>query len=163
MLAIDLRNYLPGDLLVKMDVAAMAASVEGRSPFLDHEVVEYMAHLPTQFKLRGGRSKYLLRRSMQGVLPQQILERKKMGFGAPIGHWLRGPLRGLVDDVLTSAPDRGYVDPAEARRVIDRHLAAPDENGLLVWSLVMLELWFQWVEALPPAPRSRGPVPLVTA
>jgi asparagine synthase (glutamine-hydrolysing) len=164
MLAIDLGNYLPGDLLVKMDIAAMAASLEGRSPFLDHEVVEYMAHLPTELKLRGGQSKYLLRRMMRGVLPEQILRRGKMGFGAPIGDWLRGPLRGLVEDAVVGARDRGYVDPDEARRVVERHMVAPDENGLLVWSLVMLELWFRWVESLPPVASSRGPVtPLLPA
>lgn len=163
MLAIDLGNYLPGNLLVKADIASMAASVESRSPFLDHEVVEFMAHLPSAMKLRGGRSKYLLRRLMRGVLPDEILERGKMGFGAPIGRWLRGPLRGLVDDTLASAPDRGYVDPFEARRVVTRHFAAPDENGLLVWSLVMLELWFRYVEELPaPVVPSRPPVSLVS-
>jgi asparagine synthase (glutamine-hydrolysing) len=98
---------------------------------------------------------------MQGVLPEEILRRDKMGFGAPIGQWLRGPLRSFVDDVLARAPDRGYVDPDEARRVIEHHLSARDENGLLVWCLVMLELWFQWIESLPPAPRSRGLVPLL--
>jgi asparagine synthase (glutamine-hydrolysing) len=145
MLAIDTRNYLPGDLLVKMDIATMAASLEGRSPFLDHELVSFMAQLPSSLKLRDGESKHLLRRVMQGVLPDEILKRPKMGFGAPVGRWLKGPLRGLVSDVLLDAPDRGYVDQAEVRRVVDEHFTAPNENGLRVWCLLMLELWFREV------------------
>jgi asparagine synthase (glutamine-hydrolysing) len=145
LLAIDTRNYLPGDLLVKMDIATMAASLEGRSPFLDHELVEFMARLPSSVKLRGGESKHLLRRLMRGTLPDDIIDRPKMGFGAPIGQWLRGPLRELVDDVVLGAPDRGYVDRVEARRVVEAELDDRNGNGLLVWNLLMLELWLRSV------------------
>lgn len=143
MLAIDMRNYLPGDLLVKMDIATMANSLEGRSPLLDHELIEYVSRLPSNLKLRDGRSKYLLRKLMTGILPDEVLQRRKMGFGAPVGHWLRGPLRQLVEDTVMNAPDRGYVDHAVARRVVERHLALEESNGLHVWCLLMLELWFR--------------------
>jgi asparagine synthase (glutamine-hydrolysing) len=149
MLAADLRAYLPGDLLVKMDIAAMAASLEGRSPFLDHELVELMALLPSALKLRGRTSKYLLRRLMRGVLPDEVLDRSKMGFGAPIGRWLRGPLRGLVEDAVLGAPDRGYVDRRRVREVTERLFSSPTDNGLLVWNLLMLELWFRYVVEVP--------------
>jgi len=149
MLGADLRAYLPGDLLVKMDIAAMAASLEGRSPFLDHELVELMARLPSELKLRGRTSKYLLRRLMRGVLPDEILDRSKMGFGAPIGRWLRGPLRGLVEDAVLGAPDRGYVDRRRAREVTERLFSSPTDNGLLVWNLLTLELWFRYVVEAP--------------
>lgn len=149
MLAVDLRAYLPGDLLVKMDIATMAASLEGRSPFLDHELVELMARLPSALKLRGGTSKYLLRRLMRGVLPDEVLDRSKMGFGGPVGRWLRGPLRGLVEDAVLGAPDRGYVEPRRAHQIVDRLYASPTDNGLLVWCLLMLELWFRYVAEAP--------------
>jgi asparagine synthase (glutamine-hydrolysing) len=145
MLAIDMRAYLPGDLLVKMDIATMAASLEGRSPFLDHKVVELMAHLPSSLKLRGGTSKVLLRKLMRGTLPEEVLDRSKMGFGAPIGRWLRGPLRELVEDAVVNAPDRGYVDRARARQIVSELYASPTDNGLRVWCLLMLELWFRYV------------------
>jgi asparagine synthase (glutamine-hydrolysing) len=146
LLAIDLTKYLPGDLLVKMDIAAMANSLETRSPFLDHKLLEFVARLPERYKLRGSVSKYLLRRLMHNRLPREVLVRRKMGFGAPIGRWFRGPLRPLIEDLVLSAPDRGYVDRREVRRIVDAHMAAPAENGFLVWSLLMLEAWFRYVE-----------------
>lgn len=145
LLGTDMEGYLPDDLLVKMDIASMAASLEARSPFLDHELVELVNHLPSAMKLRGTEPKYLLRRLMTGVLPVEILRRPKMGFGAPVGHWLRGPLRDLVEELVLAAPDRGYVDRTEAARVVAEMRSDPASNGLLVWSLVVLELWFQHV------------------
>ena len=145
LLAIDLVNYLPGDLLVKVDIASMATSLEARSPFLDHRVVEFAATLPEHMKLRGRDQKYLLRRLMTGVLPPPVLARRKMGFGVPVGEWMRGPLRALVVEHVANGPDRGYVRPARVRSVVAEHLSGAADHTPAIWSLLMLELWFQLV------------------
>ncbi|MGH2498744.1 MAG: asparagine synthase (glutamine-hydrolyzing) [Candidatus Limnocylindria bacterium] len=145
LLAIDMRTYLPGDLLVKMDIATMAASLEARSPFLDHKLIEFVAHLPAQFKLRRGRSKYLLRRLMEGMLPAQVIDRPKMGFGVPVGRWMRGPLRPLLEDALLGSSDRGFLHRAEVRRLVREHLAGTADHTYRLWALLMLELWFAHV------------------
>ena len=148
LLAVDMRTYLPGDLLVKMDIASMAASVETRSPFLDQELIELVTHLPSEFKLRG-RSKYLLRRLMRGSLPDEILDRGKMGFGAPVGRWIRGPMREMVSDCLLDGPDRGFVDQGAVRRVVTDHLEGRSDQTVRVWALLMLELWARHVLDAP--------------
>src|SRR5204863_4835479 len=110
----DTLMYLPQDLLVKVDIATMANSLEARSPFLDHRMVEFCAALPSSLKLRGRTSKWLLRRLMHDRLPPPILTRSKMGSGVPVGKWLRTDLRPLLEDTLLSsrANQRGYFRPA---------------------------------------------------
>ena len=151
VLAIDYRTYLPGDLLVKMDIATMAASLEGRSPLLDHQLIEFVAHLPVDLKFRSGQSKYLLRTLMKGTLPDEILGRSKMGFGIPVGRWMRGPLRPLVEDALLDMPERPVVDRTIARRLVVEHLSGRADHTPRLWALLMLELWFKYVvEEIPP-------------
>jgi asparagine synthase (glutamine-hydrolysing) len=144
-LAIDTLTYLPGDLLVKMDIATMASSLEGRSPFLDHRLVEFVSHLPPRMKFRDGVSKYLLRTLMKGTLPDEILRRPKMGFGVPVGRWMRGPMRSLVEDALLGMPERPLVDRAVVRRLVEDHLSGRSDQTPRVWALLMLELWFRYV------------------
>jgi len=138
----DIAQYLPDDLLVKVDIASMANSLEVRAPFLDRELVEYALRLPTRLKIRAGRGKWLLRRAFADVLPSETAARGKQGFGLPIGAWLRTSLRPLLDDVVLSrsALDRGYVMPAAVRSLVDEHLRGVDHTHRL-WSLIMLELW----------------------
>ncbi|MEK6225050.1 MAG: asparagine synthase (glutamine-hydrolyzing) [Chloroflexota bacterium] len=145
VLAIDYRTYLPGDLLVKMDIATMAASLEGRSPLLDHELIEFVGHLPANQKFRSGQSKYLLRKLMKGILPDEILARSKMGFGIPVGRWMRGPLRPLVQDALLDMPERPVVDRAVVRGLVGDHLSGRADHTPRLWALLMLELWFRYV------------------
>src|SRR5260370_17622018 len=102
MLDTDVNNYLPDDLLVKMDVATMAYSLEARSPFLDHKVMEFMARIPASLKLRGGESKHLLKSSLRGILPAAIIDRPKIGFGVPLGGLLRGSTKTLLLHTLIS-------------------------------------------------------------
>jgi asparagine synthase (glutamine-hydrolysing) len=150
LLAIDTRTYLPGDLLVKMDIATMASSLEGRSPFLDQKVIDFVTHLPARMKMRGGQSKYLLRRLMSGVLPDEVIERRKMGFGVPVGRWMRGPMRSLVEDTLLAMPDRPIVDRDVVYRIAREHLSGHRDHTARLWSLLMLELWFKHVvEGVP--------------
>src|SRR2546425_3251830 len=111
MLDADVNNYLPDDLLVKMDVATMAHSLEARSPFLDHKLMEFVARVPASLKSRGGESKHLLKSALRNILPDEVLDRPKMGFAVPLGHWLRTSLKEvLLDTVLSQrALSRGYV------------------------------------------------------
>ena len=138
----DVDRYLPDDLLVKVDIASMATSLEVRAPFLDRELVEYAMRLPTRLKIQAGRGKWLLRRAFADALPPETAARGKQGFGLPIGTWLRTSLRPLLDDVVLSksALERGYLKPAAVRSLVDEHLRGVDHTHRL-WSLIMLELW----------------------
>ncbi len=141
----DTLMYLPQDCLVKMDIASMANSLEARSPFLDHRLVEFCASLPSSYKLRGRTSKVLLRRLMRDRLPPAILTRPKMGFGVPVGQWLRGELRPLLEETLLSTRfnDRGYFRPPAVRALVDEHLSQRADRTAHIWALLMLELWFR--------------------
>jgi asparagine synthase (glutamine-hydrolysing) len=143
VLQVDVETYLADDLLVKADIATMAHSLEGRSPFLDHELMEFAAALPPELKLRGMERKVLLRRALRAWLPDEILDRPKMGFGVPLGAWFRGELAGYVTDVLLdpAATRRGYFDPAQVRDLIDRHVTGAEDASSRLWTLLMHEWW----------------------
>jgi len=139
----DIVMYLPDDLLVKMDIASMAHSLEVRSPLLDHHVVEFAARLPVSMKLRGRTSKYLLKQVIATQLPSAVLDRPKAGFGVPLDDWFRGSLRDTARDVLLGkrATERGYFEPATVRRYLDDHAKGRAQHHARLWSLLMLELW----------------------
>ena len=152
MLDTDVNHYLPDDLLVKMDVATMAHSLEARSPFLDHKVMEFMARVPADLKLRGGESKYLLKSALRGILPDAVLDRPKMGFGAPLASWLRESLKEmLIDSVLSDvALQRGYFKPAEVKRMVSAHMAGSNNYQYILWDMLMLERWHRlFIDQLP--------------
>jgi asparagine synthase (glutamine-hydrolysing) len=155
MLDADVNNSLPDDLLVKMDVATMANSVEGRSPFLDHKLMEFMARVPSDLKLRGGESKYLLKTALRQILPAEILNRKKKGFGVPLGRWLRNNLREkLVDTVLSDrALARGYFRPEAMHEMVKTLLQGSDRFQYQLWDLLVLERWHQMYIDQAPLPR----------
>jgi asparagine synthase (glutamine-hydrolysing) len=142
---LDLELYLPGDLLVKMDLASMAHSLEARSPFLDQDVVDFGVSLPVPYKFRGRAGKWLLRRAFQSDLPPDILKRRKMGFAVPLEKWFRGPLRAIASDVLLdgTAERRGIVRRDYVSRMIDDHVSGRRLHHARLWSLLMLELWFR--------------------
>jgi asparagine synthase (glutamine-hydrolysing) len=145
VLRADTLLYLPEDLLAKVDIASMANSLEARAPLLDHRLVEFCAALPSDYKLRGRTSKWLLRRLMHDRLPPAVLTRSKMGFGVPVGEWLRTDLRPLLEDTVLSsrATQRGYFNPVAVRAVVDEHLTRRADRTPHVWALLMLELWFR--------------------
>jgi asparagine synthase (glutamine-hydrolysing) len=145
VLRADTLLYLPEDLLAKVDIASMANSLETRSPLLDHRLVEFCAGLPSSYKLHGRTSKWLLRQLMRDRLPPAILTRPKMGFGVPVGEWLRGELRPLLEDtVLSSAAlNRGYFRPQAVQSLVDDHLSRRADRTAHIWALLMLELWFR--------------------
>ena len=123
MLLTDQMTYLPNDLLVKVDIATMAVSLEARSPFLDHHVIEFAASLPQNLKLRGLTTKYLLKKVLRKLLPSENLNRRKMGFGVPIGHWFRGKMQPFLREVILSekALRRGLFKPEAVRQLVELH------------------------------------------
>lgn len=144
-LATDVASYLPYDLLVKMDIATMANSLEARSPLLDQNVMEFAAALPESFKVRGAGLKHLLKKVARKFLPAENLRRRKMGFGVPVGDWMRGELRPLVDGALLSPRGlgRGYFQPAAVQRLVAEHASGADDHTARLWALLWLELWHQ--------------------
>jgi asparagine synthase (glutamine-hydrolysing) len=155
MLETDVNTYLPDDLLVKMDIASMAHSLEARSPFLDHELMEFAAGLPGRMKLRGGERKVLLRHALRGWLPDQVLDGPKRGFGLPmIGDWLRGGLRDMLVELLTDsrAASRDYFRQPVVRGLLDEHLSGRAYHAEKLWTLMMFEVWHrEFVDSPAPA------------
>jgi asparagine synthase (glutamine-hydrolysing) len=143
MMALDGLTYLPDDILVKVDRAAMAVSLETRAPFLDRDVIEFAWSLPMHMKIRNGRGKWLLRRLLDKYVPRELVERPKMGFGIPLDAWLRGPLRDWAEALL--AEDRlrreGYLEPAPIRASWKAHLAGQASYGYRLWSVLMFQAW----------------------
>jgi asparagine synthase (glutamine-hydrolysing) len=141
----DTMTYLPNDLLVKVDIASMAVSLEARSPFLDHHVIEFAASLPENLKLRGLTTKYLLKRVLKRLLPAENLKRSKMGFGVPVGHWFRGKMQGFLRETLLSekALGRGYFHPATVKCMVEQHTSGEQDYSHQLWTLLMLELWLE--------------------
>lgn len=141
----DTANYLPNDLLVKVDIASMAVSLEARSPFLDHHVMEFAASLPASYKLRGLTTKHLLKNALKGLLPSQNLTRGKMGFGVPIGRWFRNELKSfLVETILSERSlGRGYFRREAVSHLVQQHSEGRRDYAFQLWTLLMLELWHQ--------------------
>jgi asparagine synthase (glutamine-hydrolysing) len=141
--AIDFASYLPDDILVKLDRTAMANSLEGRAPFLDHRLIAFAARLPADLRVRGRRGKHLLRRAAARWLPHDVLAKPKKGFGIPLARWFRGPLAPLAADLFDSRAfrERGLLRPAAARYYLDQHRRGQADYGELLWLMVSLELW----------------------
>lgn len=141
----DTMTYLPNDLLVKIDIASMAVSLEARSPFLDHHLMEFAASLPEKLKLRGLTKKYLLKRVLRKLVPEENLTRPKMGFGVPIGHWFRGAMQPFLRETLLSEKSlgRGLFKPEMVHRFVNEHVEGKNDHSHRLWSLLMLELWYQ--------------------
>ena len=135
----DLKIWLPGDILTKVDRTSMAASLEAREPLLDHRLVEFGARLPVSMRLRGGTGKWLMKKALRGTLPDEILYRKKMGFVSPIGSWFRGPLLGEALRVVARLNETGWFAPGVLDSVVSTHQSGKNDHGRLLWQLVMFE------------------------
>ena len=144
LLYADLKTYLV-ELLMKQDQMSMAASIESRVPFLDHRLVEFASALPARMKLRGFKTKWILREAVRDILPPEILTRKKMGFPVPFSMWMKRDWQGVARDVLldTRSRQRGIVDPTAVERLIDAHATGAVDGGDALWSLLNLELWYR--------------------
>lgn len=145
MMALDGLTYLPDDILVKVDRAAMAVSLETRVPFLDRDVIEFAWSLPMHMKIRDGQGKWLLRQLLDRYVPRALVDRPKMGFGIPLDAWLRGPLRDWAENLL--AEDRlrleGYLNPVPVRAAWKAHLAGQASYGYRLWSMLMFQAWLE--------------------
>jgi asparagine synthase (glutamine-hydrolysing) len=148
MIRSDFAAYLPGDLLVKVDIATMANSLELRSPMLDVNVVEWGVSLPRKYKIKGFETKHILKDVARSLVPANLIDRPKMGFGIPRAEWVRTGLKDIVIDTLTdtTAIQRGWLNPIEVKRVIAMHLEGQDKDNL-IWPMLMLELWARtWLD-----------------
>ncbi|MFH0772375.1 MAG: asparagine synthase (glutamine-hydrolyzing) [Candidatus Omnitrophota bacterium] len=143
LLLTDTLTYLPNDLLVKVDIASMANSLEARSPFLDHKLMEFAAKLPSSYKIKGLTKKYILKKALNNLVPEANIKRRKMGFGVPVGKWFRGELREFLREALLSGSfeKRGYLKMAMVKDMVERHTSGGKDYSFQLWSLLMLELW----------------------
>lgn len=143
LLETDVDTYLPGDLLVKMDIASMAYSLEARSPLLDPELMQFAASLPARYKARLTSKKWILRRAYRGRIPDEVLDGKKRGFGVPLGAWFRNELRDFTREVLLDPGSlgRGLVREGPTRALLDQHDRGGADRSMQIWTLLMLELW----------------------
>jgi asparagine synthase (glutamine-hydrolysing) len=147
----DMTEYLPGDILVKLDRASMAASLEARCPFLDHRMIEFAWRVPTAMKVRGGQGKWLLRRVLDRYLPQKLFERPKQGFNVPIGAWLRGPLHDWARDLLDPARIRreGFLHPDRVANCWREHVSGQLDRARELWSILMVQAWLEAMRSPP--------------
>jgi len=142
-LFVDANLYLPDDLLVKVDIASMAVSLEARSPMVDHEFMEFVARLPVRFKMSGTKRKIILKKALARILPIEVLTRPKKGFGVPLDHWFRGEMNDFIRDIVLSprSLQRGYFDATYVRRLVEEHCCGVRSWHEQMWNLLMLELW----------------------
>jgi len=149
MLFLDFRMYLEDNLLVKIDRASMACSLELRTPFLDHRLVEFAAGLPAAYKVRGFKLKYLLKRAVEKWLPREIVYRQKRGFSVPIAGWMRNELRPFVDETLGKEKLKrdGLLNPAFVRRLLEEHWAGRADHRKPIWTILCFQLWYdRWAK-----------------
>jgi asparagine synthase (glutamine-hydrolysing) len=142
---IDMKTYLVGDINTKVDRASMAHSLEVREPLMDHELVEWMASLPSSLKIRGQEGKYLLKKAMEPQLPDSILYRPKMGFAVPLARWFRGPLRQRLRDAILGPrlADTGWFDRNYLEHLIDAHQSGVRDYSAPLWTLMMFEAFLR--------------------
>ena len=145
MMLLDTMTYLPDDILVKLDRAAMAVSLEGRVPFLDHRVVEFAMTLPQDMKVRAGVGKWPLRQVLYKYVPSELIERSKMGFAVPVRDWLRGPLRGWAESLLDEKKlrEQGYLNPEIVQRKWADLIGGAGNAHHQIWTVLMFQAWLE--------------------
>jgi asparagine synthase (glutamine-hydrolysing) len=153
MMYFDAVAYLPDDILVKVDRAAMSVSLETRMPLLDHRVVEFAWRLPMDLRVREGQDKWLLRQVLFKYVPKALVERPKMGFSLPVNAWLRGPLREWAEGLLAESrlKNEGYFDSRSVRTAWEAHLTGQPNQHSLLWNVLMFQSWLDGAESASPA------------
>jgi asparagine synthase (glutamine-hydrolysing) len=143
LLYLDSKTYLPGDILTKVDRMSMAVSLEARAPLLDHKLIEFVTRLPASLKMRGREGKYIFKRAISGLVPDEILRRPKQGFGVPLEQWINDQLRGRIRETITEgrALERGFVEKRYVNQLLDEHERGRRDHSARLWALFMLELW----------------------
>ena len=143
LLYIDSKTYLPGDILTKVDRMSMAVSLEARVPLLDHKLIEFVTSIPARLKLKGLETKYIFKQAVRDLVPPQILDRPKQGFGVPVQEWINQQLRERIRETLMEqrTRERGYVDPRYVQVLLDEHERKRRDHSTQLWTLFMLELW----------------------
>jgi asparagine synthase (glutamine-hydrolysing) len=142
-LYVDIKTWLPDDILVKVDRATMAHSLETRAPFLDPKIVEFSASLPPDFKLKGIQKKHVLKKSQAGILPRATLRRRKLGFNAPISRWISGPMLQVTKEILYDPSLAPWFRRAKIDSLIDEHVLVKRDNGYRLFGLVCFALWLK--------------------
>jgi len=145
LLYVDFKTFMPALNLDTTDRTSMAANLEVRAPFLNKELVELSAHIPSNLKIKGLKRKYILKKAVERVLPKDVIWRRKAGFSAPIRSWLRGALRPMVEDLLNeeTVRRRGLFDPKYVRTIIDANLSGKEDYNLQVFQLLNFEIWMR--------------------
>jgi asparagine synthase (glutamine-hydrolysing) len=166
LLYLDAKTYLPGDILTKVDRMTMAVGLEARTPLLDHKLIELVGRIPARLKMKGLETKHLFKRAVAGLVPDEILNRPKQGFGIPLQHWINSELRGRTRETLLDARtrERGYTDAAYVTLLLDEHERGRRDHATELWTLFMLELWHRaFVDVKPAAQTGRAgePEPVV--
>ncbi len=156
MMYLDMTNYLPDDILTKVDRASMAVSLESRVPLLDHRLAEFCWTLPMDLKIRDGQSKWLLRQVLYRHVPRQLIERPKMGFGVPVTDWIKGPLRDWAESLLseTALKDANLLEVKPVRKLWSEHLSGQGAAGYLIWDILMLQDWSSHWQTASSKPRA---------
>ncbi|MBA2526780.1 MAG: asparagine synthase (glutamine-hydrolyzing) [Pyrinomonadaceae bacterium] len=154
LLYLDSKTYLPGDILTKVDRMSMAVSLEVRAPLLDHKLIEFVMRIPASLKIRGTETKYIFKRAVRNLVPDEILNRPKQGFGVPVQKWINQQLRARIHETLTESRtrERGLTEPAYVSCLLDEHERGRRDHSAALWTLLMLELWYRaFVDAERPA------------
>ncbi|MGH9872016.1 MAG: asparagine synthase (glutamine-hydrolyzing) [Pyrinomonadaceae bacterium] len=143
LLYLDSKTYLPGDIMTKVDRMSMAVSLEARAPLLDHKLIDFVTSIPASMKLAGNETKHILKRAVSDLVPKEILNRPKQGFGVPVQEWINQQLREQMHEVLTDSRtrERGYLNPAYLATLLDEHERGRRDHSVSLWALLMLELW----------------------
>jgi asparagine synthase (glutamine-hydrolysing) len=145
MVNIDFKHYLSGDLLVKMDIASMANSIEARSPFLDHKLLEFSMNIPCSFKIKNGVRKYILKRALSDILPDEILNRNKMGFSIPLIYWFRNELKGFAYQTILNNSEgiKQFFNLNYVKQLLDEHVSGRKNHAQRIWALIVFEMWYR--------------------
>jgi len=143
LLYTDSKTYLPGDILTKVDRMSMAASLETRAPLLDQKLIDFVTRIPAALKIVGDETKYILKRAVKDLIPDEIMTRPKQGFGIPIPKWINQELRGRIRDVLNDplTRQRGYFNSSYVQLLLNEHERNRRDHSKALWTLFMLELW----------------------